>query len=148
MRNKFKAAVAVLLMLVGLGAVTAAPAYAVDPFYNCHGAGVICLAEHRGGTGVQYGPWTWGPPGSCYNLPASFNDKTSALWNKYGITPTAPLQFTLYQDVGCRGGYLYTWGPQAYVLWIGNVNNDRASSGCLGPRHGTNTPPEGYCPRG
>lgn len=146
MRRRVLAALAAVLLGTGLAVAVATPAQAAA-FVTCHGAGVVCLAEHRGGEGLQYGPYNWRPYGTCFNLPTWFNDKTSALWNKYGIDGTAPVQFTLYRDAGCSD-QLYTWGPNAYVLWIGTANNDRATSGCLGPRYGTNNPPEGYCRHG
>jgi hypothetical protein len=137
---KLKAIVAVLLLSAGITLAVASPAQAAGWIGPCHGAGVVCLAEHINGGGSHWGPTTL-PYGRCIGVPSWLNDKTSSLWNKYGIDGTPPLQLSLYRHNPC-GDRMYTWGPGAYVLNIGRANNDIASAVCLGPI-GTG---EGYCP--
>src|SRR4029453_1605923 len=133
--NGLKSAAATLVLALGLTAVVATPAHA--SFDWCHGAGVLCFAEHKDGNGIRWGPFSVAP-GLCLGVPDNLNDKISSLWNKYGIdgTPSRPL--TAYKNNPC-GNVAYVWGAGAYVLWIGYENNDRISAICLG-RPGSGCP--------
>lgn len=135
--KKIRITLVTLAMVAGLTLAIQTPAHA--SFDWCHGAGVVCFAEHTYGNGYRWGPTTLVPYGQCIGVPGPLDNKISSLWNKYGIDGTAPLQLTGYASSSCSSR-LYTWGPGAYVLDIGYTNRDRISSVCLGPR----TP--GYCP--
>ena len=146
MKRKIVALIVAVLLGGGATLAVATPAYAY-PFEPCHGAGVVCFAEHINGEGAHWGPVTLRPYGTCFSVPSWLNDKISSLWNKYGIDGTATLPVILYRNGGCAY-YMYAWGPGAYVLNIGSVNNDKASSACVGLRAPSGSRPEGFCPRG
>lgn len=139
MRHRILAGITALLMVAGLNLALATPAQA--SFDWCHGVSVACFAEHNDGNGIRWGPRSF-PYGVCVNVPSNLDRKISSLWNKYGWDSSSPpLPITGYQSrCGERADALYTWGPSAYVQYVGWLNNDRMRSVCLGPRS------SGYCP--
>lgn len=120
---------------LGVGGAVAIQTPAHASFDWCHGVSVVCLAEHNDGNGYRWGPRSF-PYGVCVGVPTALNDKISSLWNKYGWDDSSPpLQFTIYKNNPCNTGIaLYTYGPEAYVQYVGNANNDQTSAVCLGPR--------------
>lgn len=133
MRHRILAAFTLLLMVAGINLAIATPVQA--SFDWCHGVSVACFAEHNDGNGYRWGPRSF-PYGACVGVPTPLNDKISSLWNKYGWDDSSPpLQLNIYDHNPCsRSSLLYTYGPEAYVQWIGARNNDRVSSVCIGPR--------------
>lgn len=120
-------------VVAGLSFVAVAAERAEASFDWCHGVSVVCFAEHNDGNGYRWGPRSF-PYGVCVGVPGPLNDKISSLWNKYGWDDSSPpLQLTAYDSNPCDN-ILYTWGPEAYVLYVGRVNNDRISAVCVGPR--------------
>lgn len=137
MKKRILAALVTLFIVAGTTVVIASPAQATGWGGPCHGAGVICFAEHTNGNGYHWGPRTL-PYGGCVNMPSGIDNKSDSLWNKYGIDGTPPLALNTYETQGCNS-LVFTWGPEAYVLNIGWLNRNRISSVCLGPRQ------QGYC---
>jgi len=139
MRRWAAAVVAAMTVGVAGSILVAVPAQA--SFDWCHGSSVVCFAEHNDGNGIRWGPRSF-PYGACVNVPSNLVNKISSLWNKYGWdSQSPPLQVTLY-DGNCSDGnfsVLFTWGPSAYVQYVGWLNNDKADAACVGPRH------QGYC---
>lgn len=134
------AAITAAIAIGGAGsALVATPAHA--SFDWCHGVSVVCFAEHNDGNGYRWGPRSF-PYGVCVNVPGPIDDKISSLWNKYGWDNSSPpLTINGYSNhCGQQGDWLFGWGPSAYVLYVGWLNNDKMSSVCLGPRT------SGYCP--
>lgn len=139
MRRRILSAAVTLTLAITLGFIAASSAQAA-PFTSwCHGAGVICFGEHNNGEGIRWGPRTF-PYGQCVTAPSNFRRKMSSLWNKYGIDNTPPLGITAYSGLACDRSALYTWGPEAFVQYVGFLNNDKMESVCLGPRQ------RNYCP--
>lgn len=95
MRFKFRKTLAalgvVLLVTLGVQAVTTAPASAAPYCAN----GWVCIYEHTGGSGSSY--WATGSYGSCQNLSAAWNDRASSVRN--GM----PFNVHLYQNSNCTG---------------------------------------------
>lgn len=128
-------------VVAGLGLVAVAATPAQASFDWCHGSSVACFAEHNDGNGYRWGPRSF-PYGVCVNVPAPLNNKISSLWNKYGWdSQSPPLSLHGYDGSCSATNYLlYSWGPSAYVQYVGWLNNDKISSVCVGPRT------QGYCP--
>lgn len=144
--RKLLAGLIVLFTAGTISLTTASPAQAAGWIGPCHGVSIICLAEHVNGGGIHWR--TSLPYARCVGVPSNLNDRVSSLWNKYGWDSSSPpLQLTGYKHNPCRER-MYTWGPSAYVLNIGSLNNDVMSAVCLGPRWSDNNPPYGYCPEG
>jgi hypothetical protein len=122
--------VAIVVVVSVVQAVLIKPAHA--SFSWCTSANVVCFAEHNDGNGIR---WTSNllPVGQCYGVPSSLNDKISSLWNKY---TSSGARINAYLNNPCSG-FLYGWGPGAFVPWIGSNNNDKISAVCLGPRGGS-----------
>lgn len=139
MKRRILAILTALCIGGGASIAIATPAHA--SFSWCHGVTVFCLAEHNDGNGIRWGPVSV-PYGVCVNVPTNLNNKVSSLWNKYGWDSSSPpLPLTGYNNrCGQLLDLMYTWGPGAYVQYVGWANNDKMSSVCIGPRT------SGYCP--
>lgn len=131
MRNRIRRALAALMVVLGLStglvAVTAAPAHA--SFSWCTYSAQVCFATNTDGNGTRWHSQLL-PVGQCIGVP--HNDAYDSLWNKYTTGSV-----TVYENNPC-GGYLFTYGPGAFVQNVGWFWHDEISAVCLGPRGGSN----------
>lgn len=144
MRNRIKAGIIAFVMVFGIGAAasvtpaldrTAVGSDAASASFSwCTASAVVCFATNTDGNGSRWSSQLL-PVGTCIGMPAGFNDAVDSLWNKYTTG-----QVTVYENNPC-GGYLFTYGPGAFVTDVGWFWHDEISAVCLGPRGGA-----GRCP--
>lgn len=129
MKNRIKAALAGLLMAIGITVVVAEPAYAT---WACANPATVCFATNINGGGNWY-PTAGTPIGQCHGVISGFNDVISSVRNNY---TSSGGQLTVYENNPC-GGVHRTYPPNWIQSNVGSVMNDRISAFCIGPHPGT-----------
>ena len=135
MRNRIMAGLVALVAVFALaGVASVTPALDRTPvgsdaasasFSWCTAAAVVCFATNTDGNGTRWQSQLL-PVGTCIGVP--HNDAYDSLWNKYTTG-----NVTVYENNPC-GGYLFTYGPGAFVQNVGWFWHDEISAVCLGPR--------------
>jgi hypothetical protein len=98
------------------GTASASISQCQDPWPNTR----VCFWEHNNYGGNFY--FRNSPLRDvCYNLPSTFNDITSSLYNRAGY------RLHVFKDINCSNGWGY-YEPFGAYSWVGDFSNDLISS--------------------